>query len=104
MILKTREELLNEMDKFRWTLTSGQSKVLKSGLHQILAAPTEKQTKCEYCHKEKAIKLSENYYLEIAPPDDANLVGKRSFDYRDWQIGTTKFNYCPHCGRKLGDE
>lgn len=79
--MKTREELLNEMDKFRRTLTSGQSKVLKSGLHQILAASTEEQLKCNYCH----IKDDD---------EEMKLL---------WKI-TTHYvycRYCPMCGRRL---
>jgi rRNA maturation endonuclease Nob1 len=39
-----------------------------------LTAPTETKMKCQYCYPEYP-----------------------SMDYQ-------KFNYCPHCGRKLGDE
>ncbi|MFT8608018.1 MAG: hypothetical protein ABF690_00425 [Liquorilactobacillus nagelii] len=104
MILKTREELLNEMDKFRWTLTSGQSKVLKSGLHQILAAPTEKQTKCEYCHggrKAKPIVADSSDFLAF---DKSGIVAFGNDGSVTTGENYTKIKYCPMCARKLGDE
>ena len=94
--MKTREELI-DCAVYHWSDNE------LDLLMRILEAPTEEQTKCEYCHKEKAIKLSENCYLKIASSSDANLIEKRSFDYEGWQIGTTKFIFCPNCGRKLGE-
>jgi hypothetical protein len=111
--MKTREELLNEMNKFRRTLTSGQSKVLKSGLHQILSAPTEDQLKCDYCHA-PFLDLSgktEDEFDQFDPDGaycgldkDSMITYGSPGDGFDGQDRNTKINYCPMCGRKLGDE
>jgi hypothetical protein len=92
--MKTREELLNEMDKFRRTLTSGQSKVLKSGLHQILSAPTEEQMKFGFCHAP----LSGREWSKL---EYCNELRKHSNLCGDVLIYV---NFCQFCGRKLGDE
>jgi hypothetical protein len=52
---------------------------------------------CKYCEKNKLITSSNwNGYGEISIDKNGNLYGK------DDEI--FKINYCPICGRKLGDE
>lgn len=108
--MKTREELLDQLGQLEGYFDELEIfQVLNKNysadaVDRILAAPTQKQLNCQYCHKEKTINLSETCHLEIASPRDLNLIERRSFDYGDWQTGTTKINYCPMCARKLGDE
>lgn len=78
--MKTREELIKMLGTETQVGLSAQGITVfdKSysfqELDEILSAPTEEQMKCQYCYPEYP-----------------------SMDYQ-------KFNYCPHCGRKLGDE
>lgn len=106
--MKTREELLSEMNKFSRTLTSGQSKVLKSGLHLILSAPTKAQMECPYCH-EPFLDLSGQSVDEMFPEEAYCNFEKDGLNYgagefEDGDDKTVHVNFCPICGRKVGDE
>lgn len=105
--MKTREELLKmfEGDKLfypkRSILEDQYRNICLLDILDVLAAPTEGQTKCEYCRNEKRIKFNSYQYLEIAP-GEVRLCEKRKFNFEDWQIGTADFKHCPMCGRRLG--
>lgn len=66
----------------------------------ILSAPTEEQMKCKYCH--------EPFIPLYSETDTANGVIEQHKVFGVYADGKKlvglKFPYCPHCGRKLGDE
>lgn len=94
--MKTREELLNMVKSSRVIINN-------VDIRDLLSAPTQEQLDCPYCHKGKHVYICENTYLEITP-GETRVCKKRVIDYEEWQIGAVKFDYCPMCGRKLGDE
>lgn len=101
--MKTREELLANTWKPDEDVNIGSYVIRQGKLGKILNAPTEKQLDCPYCHKGEHVYICENTYLEITP-GETRVCKKRVIDYEEWQIGAVKFDYCPMCGRKLGDE
>lgn len=107
--MKTREELLNQLGQLEGYFDELEIfQVLAKdysadAVDRILSAPTQAQLDCPYCHKGKHVYICENTYLEITP-GETRVCKKRVIDYEEWQIGAVKFDYCPMCGRKLGDE
>lgn len=78
--METREELLKKLGAETQVGLPSQCMVAfdknysNQELNDILAAPTQEQLDCAFCHPEYP-----------------------SMSYQE-------FEYCPHCGRKLGDE
>ena len=95
--MKTREELLKEMKRFRREmLTPEQSKIVKLGVDDILNTPTQAQFNCPYCHGHEFI--VEGFDL------NANIYRNELFVRSKDEITTNYIKYCPMCGRNLGDE
>jgi hypothetical protein len=71
-----------------------------------LAAETEAQKSCPYCHDpEKNIETtSASYSLKFQKDKQFDLLLKRDIDYEPWTVGRLKFDYCPMCGRRLEEK
>lgn len=117
--MKTREELLNSLGKSNGYYDQLQIfqatdvTYTKQEVRQVLSAPTKEQLKCDYCHA-PFLDLSGKTEDELDQfdPDGAYCgLGKDSTitygspgDGFDGQGRDAKINFCPMCGRKLGDE
>ena len=85
--MKTREELI-EMHKPQGVWYDNPNFSLEE-LQQILSAPTKAQMECKLCHP----------HIDL-PVVTTGLVNE-FYCERNKDIG---LKYCPHSGRKLGDD
>ncbi|MFT8610971.1 MAG: hypothetical protein ABF690_15395, partial [Liquorilactobacillus nagelii] len=121
--MKTREELLKmfEGDKLFFpkgsTLEDQHRNICLLDILDVLAAPTEEQSKCEYCHSPfKYLIQAWNYYKN--KPDlkvnfselEKDYQGDAAKEYLELKwgdkltgvpLGFYGWKYCPKCGRRL---
>lgn len=112
--MKTREELLNQLGQLEGYFDELEIfQVLAKdysadAVDRILSAPTQKQLDCPYCH-EPFLDLSGQSVDEMFPEDaycnfEKDGLNYGSGEFEDGSDKTIHVNFCPMCGRKLGDE
>jgi uncharacterized protein with PIN domain len=110
--MKTREELLdryeNEPTASKFSKSDKVLHFTPKELKEVLSVPTEQQMKCKYCH-EPFLDLSGQSVDEMFPEDAYCNFEKDGLNYgagefEDGNDKTIHVNFCPMCGRKLGDE